>query len=566
MHMLDRIYTTQLQKTIDALYMENYGEFRNHIVYKKPYLVIHLSSELELHFNCLKVNSVNPFYITKAEVLLHNTLSQQTTEIAIADVFNYLTQSSWWPSINHQKAITYWHDNLVTAEKIPQILQSALSFSSPLIMSEQLSLVADRAFHPFAHAKGELSPLITQKEIEVYWWAFKKADVINNMESIPHDELALPAEEKNLIIEKMQALSNEYLAIPVLKTQHDYLRFQENKYLGIDLGLATAIGCPTSSLRTLINHLNSNQHLKLSTNAKTLGAIRSMPARYLANGHAAYDFLNDVIDKTPSLKHQLFLSNETHWWVLGKQEPLVQNLGVIGCQVRHLPHFCQEKNIAPISMSALSCPYIDPWEALGITGDKWNLLKDLSSHFIHTFLTLWSFGVMPECHGQNTLVCYQDNQFKCFILRDHDTLRICTPAIQDSGFVPPVYKIDTSTPNNLIFNKNEDLFNYFITLGIQINLYPIALATLKYTDHTEIDFWEMIQEIIVNFIETAALSEQSKNCIQKYVFESSLWPFKQLLTPLLAQQGDSTGMPSKIGMTSNPYHALFQSCYETMDI
>lgn len=51
MHMLDRIYTTQLQKTIDALYMENYGEFRNHIVYKKPYLVIHLSSELELHFN-----------------------------------------------------------------------------------------------------------------------------------------------------------------------------------------------------------------------------------------------------------------------------------------------------------------------------------------------------------------------------------------------------------------------------------------------------------------------------------------------------------------------------------
>jgi hypothetical protein len=45
------------------------------------------------------------------------------------------------------------------------------------------------------------------------------------------------------------------------------------------------------------------------------------------------------------------------------------------------------------------------------------------------------------------------------------------------GFTPPVYTIDTSTPNNLIFTKNEDLFNYFITLGIQINLYPIALAT-----------------------------------------------------------------------------------------
>ena len=82
--------------------------------------------------------------------------------------------------------------------------------------------------------------------------------------------------------------------------------------------------------------------------------------------------------------------------------------------------------------------------------------------------------------AENTMVCYENNKFKCFILRDHDTLRICTTAIEENGFTPPIYTIDTSTPNNLIFTKNEDLFNYFITLGIQINLYPIALATLKY--------------------------------------------------------------------------------------
>lgn len=32
--MLDRIYTAQLQKTIDALYMENYGDFKDHLSYK----------------------------------------------------------------------------------------------------------------------------------------------------------------------------------------------------------------------------------------------------------------------------------------------------------------------------------------------------------------------------------------------------------------------------------------------------------------------------------------------------------------------------------------------------
>jgi hypothetical protein len=32
--------------------------------------------------------------------------------------------------------------------------------------------------------------------------------------------------------------------------------------------------------------------------------------------------------------------------------------------------------------------YVDPWETLGVEGDKWSLLKDLSVHFIQTFLTL----------------------------------------------------------------------------------------------------------------------------------------------------------------------------------
>lgn len=406
--MLDRIYTAQLQKTIDALYMENYGDFKDHISYKKPYLAITLNDELELYFNCLKVDGVNPFYVTQPEVLLHNLLSNTTSKISISEVFNYLTQATWWPSPHHQKAINYWLDNLVTAEKIPQILQSALSLSSPLIKSELLSLVADRPFHPFAHSKGELAPLTTQKEIEVYWWAFKKDDVINNMKSIPHKELLLSEVEESLIADKMAQLSDDYLALPLLETQHRYLKFDENKYGGIDLNHVTTIGLPTSSLRTLIHNANPTLHLKLSTNAKTLGAIRSMPGRYLMNGHTAYDFLNDVINETALIKNRLFLSNETHWWVLGKQEPIVKNLGVIGCQVRHLPDFCQDKNVTSITMSALSCTYVDPWETLGIKGDKWTLLKDLSVHFIQTFLTLWAKGVMPECHGQNTMVCYEN--------------------------------------------------------------------------------------------------------------------------------------------------------------
>ncbi len=48
--------------------MENYGDFKDHISYKKPYLAITLNDELELYFNCLKVDGVNPFYVTQPEV------------------------------------------------------------------------------------------------------------------------------------------------------------------------------------------------------------------------------------------------------------------------------------------------------------------------------------------------------------------------------------------------------------------------------------------------------------------------------------------------------------------
>ncbi|WP_445116086.1 IucA/IucC family protein [Acinetobacter sp. WZC-1] len=562
--MLERIYTHQLQRVIDVLYMENYGDFHRNIHFKNPYLIVEINSGLDLYFHCEKINSVNPFQLLTRTILTHHKMDETFQHIAMHDVFNVLTAATWWPSGTHQKAVRYWHDNLKTAEKIPQLLSLAAASPSSLVTSEYLSLATDRPFHPFAHAKGELTPLVTEQSIEVCWWAFKTEDIINNMDSIPHEYLLSDA-ESNLLLEKLADLSTEYLPFPLLETQHNYLTHEKNQYEAIDLNHRTAIGPPTSSLRTLISEKKPELHLKLSTNAKTLGAIRSMPARYLANGHAAYDFLNEVIQQDQTLRPMLELSDETHWWVLGKKEPIVQNQGVLGCQIRYLPAWTRDDSIVPITMSALSCSYINPWESMGIRGDVWSLLEQLSKNFIQTFLSLWSYGIMPECHGQNTVVCYQNNQFKSFILRDHDTLRICPSVIEENGLTTPVYSIDTSTPNSLVLKTREELLNYFITLGIQINLYPIALASLKYTTRSETDFWDMLQQQISGFMANKTLSAPAEECIRQQIFEKTDWPFKQLFTPLLAQEQDSTSMPSKIGRTVNPYHALYTPDYEMMD-
>nr|WP_174505598.1 IucA/IucC family protein [Acinetobacter sp. Marseille-Q1620] len=552
--MLDRIYTAQLQKIIDTLYMENYGDFQSHIDYQSPYLIISLDNKTNLLLKSDKRRSVNPFHIISSDVLIESKSENNISPIALEDVFNYLSQANWWPSPYVQKAIQYWRDNLSNAEKIPSLLAAVSQQISPFISSELLGLATDRAFHPFAHAKGQLSALFKNQEVKVYWWAFRKNDVIQNMPSTP-SQFFDERQQMPFLANYVQD-TDQYIALPLLETQHQFLIYEENKYAAINLQHETVIGLPTSSLRTLFFNHDENVHLKLSTNAKTLGAIRSMPARYMCNGYTGYKFLKQLIQQDAILKSKLNLSDETNWWVLGKQEPLVENQGVIGCQIRQFPSLQSNPQLKPVTMSALSCSYLNPWETLNLQGDVWTLLKNLCTDFITTFLTLWSYGVLPECHGQNTLVCYENNQIHSFILRDHDTLRICPSAIEAKGLTTPLYSIDTSTPNSLVLKTQTELLDYFITLGLQINLYPIALVALKYSSHSEIDFWHMLHDIILKFTESQNLDETSKELILEKIFQHQYWPYKQLMTPLLSQEKDSTGMPSRIGQTDNPYHAL----------
>ncbi|WP_169459588.1 IucA/IucC family protein [Marinomonas sp. UCMA 3892] len=519
---------------------------------------IALNDSISLELTCDRQQGLRPYRVLDNIVHLSDKANHSRKLIDLRQVILYLVQASWWPKSNHAEVIQWWHESFDLIDSLPTLLQSLEDQGrDTLITSERIALAADRPFHPFAHAKGALASLVSTS-FNLHWWAFHPSQLITKQASQPAD-LLLKDKELAQLKNKMAKLAPNYITLPMLPTQHRELLSDDSGVEGINLSFTSLAGVPTSSLRTLISLQDRNLHLKLSTNARTLGAVRSMPPRYLINGDEACRLLEMILVQQPDLAEVLTLCDENRWWVVKDThevsgQDLIKNKGLFGCQLRYLPTQANDQSSQQITLSSLAFSQISVFQKLlGEQTDPWQAVKKLSSLFIDTFLTLWSYGVMPECHGQNVIAQYQDGELSGFILRDHDTLRICTDRLKKSGLPIPDYKIDWSTSNSLVLESDQQLLGYFVTLGIQVNLYPIALAALRHCDHNEADFWRWIRICLEDFANSLR-DMQLAATLCETLLDSKVWPFKQLLTPLLHQQQATSGMPSAMGEILNPLH------------
>ena len=48
------------------------------------------------------------------------------------------------------------------------------------------------------------------------------------------------------------------------------------------------------------------------------------------------------------------------------------------------------------------------------------------------------YGALPELHGQNILLSFEDGRVQKCVLRDHDTVRIYKPWLTASAFIAEV--------------------------------------------------------------------------------------------------------------------------------
>lgn len=557
--------TDQLHSLIAALYLENFADFCRYCHFSGDQLRIVLDASRTMQLSATwQTAAMLPVTITSGTATLTVEGGECASVVTLSDVMTILTSAEWWPVVTRAKALRLWQDALQGRSAVTTLTASdattATAKASECRM-ERLAMQIDRPHHPFAHAKGKLLPLFTQQSSLVDWWAVPSELVFTKQVFAPATLLLGPAEQAKLkaALEARLALvpraeAQPYLALPALASERPVLAALK-QFLQLDF--QSTVPAATSSLRSF--YYAEHRHLKFATSQATLGAKRTMPPRYLYNGDAAYALLQQILNNDSKLQERLQLCDEQNWWASGAATELITCQGELAVQLREFPE-TGHATLARFTMAALNHP--DAWCWLNAQGFAvHSLWLDLCTAFTRLMLTLWHYGVLPECHGQNIQIWLDEHQQWRFILRDHDTLRICTTQLEQQRLPVPDYQINWHSPNTLVLADQTSLLSYFTTLGIQVNLYPIALAISRAGFGNETLFWQHLHQVVSDI--SATLPDVAALVIQEALVAANTWPFKAILTPLLHADEQVTGMPSAITEIANPWQkqTRAEACY-----
>ncbi|CAM4172347.1 IucA/IucC family protein [Pseudoalteromonas byunsanensis] len=533
-----------VQKLIAALFLENYGDFKTHCTYQHGQLLVRLDSHSHLVFACqFNPENMVPYAITEPDIYIQKQ-NQQPTSVSLTSLMSHFIESHWWPVGDSQRVLSKWHEVVQTVDLLAQ--QAPVSQATDLF--EWLALVIDRPNHPFAHAKASLlSVLENWTEQQVHWWAFPQEQVFTRQSKVAY-HLLLNDSQQQYLQAKLTDLGDDYIALPLLASQ---IVLAREIPASRDLEFTSELGLATSSLRTFCHPNDLLVHIKMASSATPLGAMRTMPPRYLYNGDCAYALLQDILQRSKTLTQNVKLCDERQWWSLSTHRDMLQCKGEIGVQLRCLP--AHDKQLV-LSMAALNHPYA--WHMLAQSGvNTQQFFTNLCQRFVQVGMNFLHYGVVPECHGQNIILYINDHDDFTFVLRDHDSLRICPQQLTANKLALPDYQINWHTPNTLVLPDLTELAKYFITLGLQVNLYPIAKAMPQGGD--EQAFWRRLHLDIETCLEQIN-DEAFTAWAQRHVLDAKLWPFKAVLAPLFGAADDVTGMPSAMSTIINPLISVTQ--------
>lgn len=456
--------------------------------------------------------------------------------------------------------------------------------TSSLIALEQLAALRDRPFHPTARARvGWQVEEYTQYGAEfarsygIDWLAVCQA-YLKGGTGVTDEGVApfvLSPEECHILDQKMEEAGlspQEYLPLPVHPWQMQHLlpnAFAREWQRGICVPLTHNLGnfVSTSSVRTLVPLSNQAYHLKLPLGIYTLGALRSLPPRYMENGQKGRALLQKLRRRNAFLRERLLYCREDAWWAFTDPEraPFDTRNGHLGCLLRHYPREVTNMQVFP--MSALTVTKSDGQAILfpqllrergsdpADPAQAQTLFREICDIFLQVALTCAKYGILPEMHGQNVLLVASQGRIMQILLRDHDTIRIYLPWLLDADLPDPGYTVKPNTRNTLILQNPEEFLAPLLTLGVQVNLYAIARMLEKAYGIDEAQCWSIIDDSLRQALASITCSEKIKSKFTQVGLDSPTWPLKQVLLPLLRRTnaGDE-GMPSGLGTIANPLH------------
>lgn len=569
-------YERQLvQDLFDALWLEDLYGFRGRCRFLaaadgETVLEIALDPTRQLRWHGRRVGGLRPFRIADRHVVLQT--AAQGANLAGAELAEALQTADWWNERTGRLARFFRlaHDQAACAAAHERRIVARLAAAPDELLSwEALSCLKDRPFHPLARAKdwGESEGAAYAPEamapFALRWVAVPRKQIRGSIAAGQQlADLLLDSTSRPRLYEAARARGADgeaWLWLPVHPWQWTRLQHIAAPELAACIDLETAAGeaLSTASLRSLAIVGCPDTHLKLALSINALGALRTLPPRYLHNAVQATACLERLRKRDDWLAAHLRLCDESRWWALRQHEALEAEAGELACLIRHYPPLPETTLIPMAALPAVTAdgalPAFD--HLLGPSGqenDAWQLFAEMADILLELGLRCFAQGVMPELHGQNVLLAFRKRRISTVVLRDHDTLRICRPLLHARAIEAPDYAIDRNTPNTLELNTPRELLAYLQTLAIEVNLYAILAALAERYGREEAYGWRLVRTALVACLARVPLTDDIAAETRSRLLDEADWPFKQVLAPLLGRSHFGTGMPSAMGHIDNP--------------
>ncbi|HWU97127.1 MAG TPA: IucA/IucC family protein [Oxalicibacterium sp.] len=574
------------QDLIDALWLESLYDFPDHCRFvdgpgQASDLVIALGDAEALRWRGTRADGLRPFRVSHA--LPEWSTAKGETAVTLREAVGRLQDASWWTDdqgrFKHFFDLAYQQAESI-ASREPAIVERLWKTPQAMLGWEILSCLKDRPFHPLAFAKdwsrktidgkvNDFSPFmpIAMQSFELRWIAVPRDRMQGNADSGqgPAETLLSRLQFATLrqIAEKKHLQNEDWLWLPVHPWQWRWLHSEKSSFFDecVDMEVTCGSATSTASLRSLIVEGVGDAHVKLGLSVNTLGAVRTLPPRYLHNAVLASVCLQSLRQRDEWLSAHMQLCDENSWWAYTSEPPdvasLISSQGELACLLRKYPELPGTVLIPmaafPVRVQDGSLPAFD--YLLGDNANQeeaWTLFRDIVQLLVELGLRCLSYGVMPELHGQNLVLICRGREMQGLLLRDHDTLRICPSLMQAHGVNPPSYAIDRTTPNTLELGTTQELLAYFQTLVLEVNLYAILAALAQKYQCPESYGWQIMADVLSESLERISFPADVGDEVRHLLLEAEEWPFKQVLAPLLKRKDFGTGMPSMMGWIHNP--------------
>jgi siderophore synthetase component len=345
---------------------------------------------------------------------------------------------------------------------------------------------------------------------------------------------------------------------------------------GVCVPVAEGLGAfrPTASTRTLVPPGEAGPamvHVKLPVGITTLGALRLLPPRYLANAARAQRLLEQAADRHPVLEGRLSVCDEQAWWAFaapGGAGAYDDKPGHLGCLLRVWPETAEGAGRSLLPLGALgvllpdgSAPGLtrliaDRGDDPGAPAAALDVFDDVASVVSEVALACFGLGFMPELHGQNAVLACDGGRVAGIVLRDHDTVRLHRPWLAEAGLPDPGYDVRPGAPNSLWAASPEELLGWFQTLALEVALQAIGRALVTAYGVGEDTVWRRLADVVRAARSGVGLPPAAAEIAERQLFHASTWPTKLVIGPLLARSGTGGGsMPSGVGRAGNPFLA-----------